>query len=204
MRADAARNRAALVVAARAVFAEMGLDATLDDIAARAGVGTGTAYRHFRNKQEVAAEVLAVATEQIVVDAEAALTVVDPWDALVAFCDAVAARQAAERRLYEVLAGLGRAEDKERLWPAMVRTVTALVDRARAARVVRPDATPEDVAVVLTMLGPAFALGGETWRRYLALALDGLRATDRERLPVASPTLDSLDDLIAAGKPRRH
>ena len=45
--------------AAREVFAERGLGATLDDVAAAAGVGTGTAYRHFRNKHELAAEVLA-------------------------------------------------------------------------------------------------------------------------------------------------
>ena len=43
----------------------------------------------------------------------------------------------------------------------------------------RADAAAEDVAVLLTALGPAYALGGEAWRRYLALLLDGLRATDR-------------------------
>ena len=64
-RRDAARNRALLVAAGREVFAERGLEATLDEIAERAGVGTGTAYRNFNDKHELAAEVLAEATQQI-------------------------------------------------------------------------------------------------------------------------------------------
>ena len=72
-RRDSVRNRERLVVAAREVFAERGFGATLDDIARYAGLGTGTAYRHFPNKHAIAAEVLRDATEQIVVDAEEAL-----------------------------------------------------------------------------------------------------------------------------------
>ncbi len=205
VRVDAVRNRARLVTAAREVFAEHGLDATLDDVAARAGVGTGTAYRHFRNKAELAGEVLAEATQAIADDAIAALAIPDPWTGLVAFFEAVATRQAADRGLYQALAGQGRAADEVRIWPDIVRAVTTLFDRARAAGVIRPDAAPEDAAVVLTMLGPAFALGDDVWRRYLALALDGLRATDRPALPGPAPALASLDDVIAAGKgrPRR-
>ncbi|HEV7721883.1 MAG TPA: helix-turn-helix domain-containing protein [Iamia sp.] len=208
MRADSARNRAALVAAAREVFAEHGLDATLDDIAARAGVGTGTAYRHFRNKQELAAEVLGEATEQIVLDAEAALAVEDPWVALVTFFETAGARQASDRGLYQALAGLGRPADKVRLWPDIVRTVTTLLDRARAAGVVRPDVQPEDVAFAFSLLGPAFDLSRagqpDVWRRHLAVILDGLRATDRGPLPGAPPRLATLDDLIATSTPRRR
>ena len=58
--------------------------------------------------------------------------------------------------------------------------------------------------MVFAMLGPASTwLGGDgLWRRYLALALDGLRATDRPALPVPAPALGSLDDVIAASKGR--
>ncbi len=126
-RRDAARNRARLVAAAREVFAERGLGATLDEVAARAGLGTGTAYRHFRDKHELAAEVLAEATEQIAVDARAALAIDDPWLAIVAFFEATATRQAADRGLYEALAGQGRAADKVRLWPDIVDAVGTVV-----------------------------------------------------------------------------
>src|SRR6187431_2289167 len=85
VRKDVARNRALLLEAARVVFAERGLDATLDDIAKEAGVGVGTAYRHFANKQEIAAEVLAASSGDMVTDAESALLIEDPWLAIVTF-----------------------------------------------------------------------------------------------------------------------
>jgi AcrR family transcriptional regulator len=204
VRRDAVRNRALLIDAAREVFRERGLGATLDDIAARAGVGTGTAYRHFRNKHEIAVEVLADATQQIVNDAEAALQVKDPWLAVVAFFDAVAERQATDRGLYQALAGQGSDDDKARIWPQIVSTVTELFDRAKRAGAIRADAAPEDVASIFAMLGVVFEMSrGDRpglWRRYLALTLDGLRATDRPPLPVAAPRFGSLDDVIAAGK----
>jgi AcrR family transcriptional regulator len=204
VRQDAVRNRALLVDAAREVFRERGLNATLDDIAARAGVGTGTAYRHFRNKHEIAVEVLGDATQQIVRDAEAAQEIADPWLAIVAFFEAVGARQADDRGLYQALAGQGSDDDKARIWPQIVRSVTELFDRATRAKVIRADAAPEDAASMFAMLGVAFEMShGETpdlWRRYLALMLDGLRATDRPPLPAPPPIFGSLDDVIAAGK----
>jgi AcrR family transcriptional regulator len=204
-RRDASRNRSLLLQAAREVFAERGLGATLDDIAERAGLGTGTAYRHFRNKHVLAAEVLADATEQIVRDAERALQIEDPWLALVDFFEATAERQAADRGLYQSLAGQGNVDDKARIWPQIVVTVTALFERAKSAGVIRQDAEPEDAALLLAMLGvvvdPAEGPTSGLWRRYLSLLLDGLRATDRPALPGPAPTFGSLDDMIAAGKP---
>ncbi|MCU1361744.1 MAG: TetR family transcriptional regulator [Ilumatobacteraceae bacterium] len=204
LRQDAVRNRALLVEAAIEVFRERGLGATLDEIAARAGVGTGTAYRHFRNKHEIAVEVLSGATEQIVLDAQAALALDDPWLAVVAFFESIAERQARDRGLYQVLAGQGSAEHKAQVWPHIVSTVTELFDRAKRTAAIRRDAEPEDVAVMFAMLGVVFDMSrGQTpdpWRRYLALMLDGLRARNRAALPVAPPAFGSLDDVIAAGK----
>ena len=152
-RRDAARNRELLVQAARDVFAARGLGATLDDVAAAAGVGTGTAYRHFRNKHELAAEVLRDATQQIVIDADDALAIDDPWQALVAFFETTAARQAADRGLYQALAGQGSADDKVRIWPQIVAAVNDLFARARDAGVIRADAEAEDAVVIFAMLG---------------------------------------------------
>ena len=66
LRKDAVRNRALLVAAAREVFAERGLDASLDDVAHRAGLGVGTAYRHFANKYELARAIFGEAIDEIV------------------------------------------------------------------------------------------------------------------------------------------
>jgi len=205
-RVDAVRNRARLVAAAREVFAERGLAATLDDVAERAGVGTGTAYRHFRNKQELAAEVLGNATEQIAIDATNALTIDDPWDGLVSFFESTVERKAADRGLYQALAGLGRAEDKVRHWPAILDATTTLFTRARDSGALRHDAEPGDAVVVFAMLGAAYDLpdtpAGPAWRRYLAVLLDGLHAGEHAPLPVPAPTFGSLDDVIAASKQR--
>ncbi|GIF25487.1 AcrR family transcriptional regulator [Actinoplanes tereljensis] len=204
VRKDSARNRARLVEAAREVFAERGFGATLDDIARHAGLGTGTAYRHFPNKQALAAEVLAGATEQIVVDARHALTVADPWLALVTFFEANAERQARDRGLYEALTGRGDDETQARIWPEIIVAVTDLFDRAHTAGVVRADATPQDIAAIFALLGPAFTmsreLSADLWRRYLALLLDGLRAVDRPPLPAAAPAAADLPTILKSGK----
>jgi AcrR family transcriptional regulator len=204
-RRDAVRNRELLVEAGRLVFAERGLQATLDEIAERAGVGIGTAYRHFRNKHEVAAEVLAAATESIALDAEAALLIDDPWIAIVTFIEQNAERQATDRALYEVLAGQGRDADKLRLWPRIVGAVTTLFERAHQSRAIRHDAQPEDVVAIFAMLGAVYELDppSDAWRRYLALLLDGLRATNRPPLPPASVAYGTLDDVIKTTKPKR-
>jgi AcrR family transcriptional regulator len=198
VRKDAARNRDRLISAARTVFADRGIDATLDDIAREAGVGTGTAYRHFPNKKVIAAEILADATQQIATDAEDALSIDDPWDAIVAFFENTSARLAADRGLYQILAGQANVDDKTRIWPHIVDGITRLFDRAKEAGMIRADAEPEDAGVVFAMLGVAFSTG--TWRRYLALLLDGLRATERPELPCPPPAFATLDDVIAVSK----
>jgi len=198
VRKDAARNRDRLISAARTVFADRGIDATLDDIAREAGVGTGTAYRHFPNKKVIAAEILADATQQIATDAEDALNIDDPWDAVVAFFENTSARRAADRGLYQNLAGQANVDDKTRIWPHIVDGITRLFDRAKEAGMIRADAEPEDAGVVFAMLGVAFST--RTWRRYLALLLDGLRATERPELPCPPTAFATLDDVIAVSK----
>ena len=170
VRKDAARNRDRLISAARTVFAERGIDATLDDIAREAGVGTGTAYRHFPNKKVIAAEILADATQQIATDAEDALSIDDPWDAVVAFFENTSARLAADRGLYQNLAGQANVDDKTRIWPHIVDGITRLFDRAKEAGVIRADAEPEDAAVALRDAGRHVLhprLGGAILRYYL-------------------------------------
>ncbi|MFV8311995.1 TetR/AcrR family transcriptional regulator [Mycobacteroides chelonae] len=203
LRKDALANRERLISAAREVFSERGIDATLDDIAARAGLGTGTAYRHFRDKHELASEILSEATEQIAKDARAALAMSHPWQALVYFCENTAARHAADRGLYDTLAGKGRTEDKERIWPRIMQSVTQLMERAQAKGIVRADAQPEDIGTILTMLGPVYGMGEQIWRRYLALMLDGLQAVGAAPLPVPAPRLPSLDDLTGVKRRAR-
>ncbi len=147
---------------------------------------------------------LAEATQQIATDALEALAVEDPWLAVVAFFETTAARQDADRSLYQALAGQGRASDKIRIWPQIVDSVTRLLDRAERAGVIRDDFAPEDAVAVLAMLGALHDGTGRApqWRRYLALILDGARAVDRPALPGGVTRFESLDEVIAVAKRR--
>jgi AcrR family transcriptional regulator len=207
LRKDGARNRALLVEAARAVFAERGLDATLDDVALAAGVGVGTAYRHFANKQELAREVMAQSFELLLDDAKAALLVTDPWAALAGFLETSAARMVRDRGLHQALFG-PTPHEKLPLRRDLVDAVVELFARARAAGVIRADAEAMDAVPIYAMMGVASDVGSvidpEQWRRSLAFFLDGLRATDRGPLPLPAIPIELLDAALAAIKPRRR
>jgi AcrR family transcriptional regulator len=205
VRRDVARNRARLIEAAREVFAKRGLDATLDDIARHAGLSPGTAYRHFANKQEIVAALFADSGEQIVIDARAAFAIEDPWEGLVAFFATSAEHQAADRGLHQVLMGQGPGGDPLRIRARLIDAVTRLFERAKSAGVIRADAELTDAAAIFSMLSVAYDMSAATqpdlWRRYLALLLDGLRATDRPPLPARPLPPDLLDAALAAAKP---
>src|SRR3954453_13503077 len=79
LRADAARNREAIVEAARAVFAALGLEAPLDDIARRAGTGNATLYRRFPTRGDLVAAVFADRMVEHLEAVEASLAQSDPW-----------------------------------------------------------------------------------------------------------------------------
>lgn len=179
MRKDAARNRALLVAAAREVFARRGFEASLDEIAHHAGLGVGTAYRHFANKYELASALMAQTIDTVVESAEAGLLVEDPWEGLTGFLEAALAVQAADRGVREVLMGVHDPAKMSQIHDRITVPVTALLRRAQEAGVVRADAAPSDLGVVIGMMCAVADMAGDTspqlWRRYLALCLDGLR-----------------------------
>ncbi|WP_375477713.1 TetR/AcrR family transcriptional regulator [uncultured Jatrophihabitans sp.] len=204
LRKDAARNRALLMAAAREVFAERGLDASLDDIAHRAGVGVGTAYRHFGNKQELASAILREAIGEFALIAEQAAATEDPWQALVGFLEAAAEAQTADRGLREALMGMHLPDQMDEAHSRVSAPLGKVLDRAKAAGVVRPDTELTDLGMVLLMLCTAADVAAdvspELWRRYLPLLLAGLRSSDE--LPVAPIAEDQLLKAMASYKHR--
>jgi len=179
LRRDASRNRDRLLQAARELFAERGLDVPMDDIAERAGVGVGTAYRRFANREEIIAALFEDRMAAYLALAEAAVAKPDPWAGLVAFLERSLAMQAADRGLKELLMRDRRTLDRvasarERLLPLLERVVA----RAHEAGVLRPGVTADDVGMLSHMLGATADFAPDLWRRYLPLVLDGLRAGD--------------------------
>ncbi|OMQ15340.1 hypothetical protein A7K94_0210220 [Modestobacter sp. VKM Ac-2676] len=196
LRRDAARNRELLLDAARTVFAQRGLEATLDDVAREAGVGVGTAYRHFANKFELATAVLEECIDLMVAGAEKALADEDPWRGLVTCLESALELQASNRGVRDVLMSTSDPQSVLRVKEKLEEPVTLLVERAQAAGVLRTDLTPGDFKMITQMICAVAELAEgtapEVWRRYLALLLPGLRPGGPP-LPVAALSADQLD-----------
>jgi len=188
LRADAARNRTRLVDAARCVFRERGLDAPLDDIARRAGLGNATLYRHFPSRCSVVAAVFAETMREVVAASEAALAEPDPWAGFAGLVRALCAMQASDRAVADLLtATIGGAPELEGLRARAYAGLVALIDRAQRAGELRSDFRHEDVVLLLManagLLERTATAAPDAWRRHLDYLLDGLRPTSSPARP---------------------
>jgi AcrR family transcriptional regulator len=181
-RADARRNYERLLDQARSAFAEFGVDASLDEIARRAGVASGTLYRHFPTRLDLIEAVLAEQIAELVDLGRGLLAGEDEFDALATWLRAALTHALTYRGL--AAAVLSSALDREKslvsTWHAEMFAVgAALLARARQSGVV---VTAADEADVLKMVGAiAWAAQDSPAQadRLLALLLNGLRYGDR-------------------------
>ncbi len=203
LRADAARNQQRIVEAARRLFAERGLEVTLDDVAEAAGVGVGTVYRRFSNKQELILEVFEQTVSAMAEATERANRNPDPWAGVVELFEWSCQHFADNRGFSEVMLELPDAMERfasvrDRIKPSVSR----LVDRAHAAGVLRPGIEGSDFFAIINMVESiaAFAkpINDQVWRRYLEIALDGIRADGMPRQPLSVPPLS--DDEVDQAK----
>ena len=194
LRRDAERNRQRILHAAAQVFTQRGLDATLDDVAREAGVGVGTVYRRFPDKEALVAELFADRIDAMVVVAEQALAAPDAWQALVSYLEYAAETMASDIGFRQLMmfATYGRdrvAYARERMRPV----ITKLVERAQAAGELRDDFRATDVPLIAYMLAAVAEYASyaqpEVWRRYLTLIIDGLRPSRDGVTPLPTPSL---------------
>ncbi len=211
LRRDAERNRQLLLDAARALFAERGLAVTMDDIARRAGLGVGTAYRRFASREELIEALFEQRMHELVALADAALAEEDPWEALTGLIEHLIALQAADHGLKEVL--LGRDANPRgvcRVRDQMRPRVHELLRRAQAAGTLRDDVDVSDLPLLQMMIGAVADVATpdrpDLWRRFLAIVLDGLRAPGAPRPPLEQPPLgtDRLPDVMCRWRPPRR
>jgi AcrR family transcriptional regulator len=178
-RADAVRNRERVVAAARAVFAERGLEASVPEVAARAGVGKATVYRSFPSKEHLIAAVVVDRLEDFEQRARELLDEPDAWAALRDLLSEKAIEHCADRTLASAIQSGATSqlliEARRRMWGA----VEALMDRAKAQGAMRASASTEDLRVLwggaARMLTADDVDDPDEWRRYARLALDALR-----------------------------
>ncbi|MEV4759658.1 helix-turn-helix domain-containing protein [Micromonospora sp. NPDC049559] len=171
-RVDARRNYEKLIAAARDAFAENGTDASLEDIARRAGVGIGTLYRHFPTRQDLFESVYVDEVEALCRSAED-LAELPPWEALAGWLHRFVGYSATKRAIYEAL---NRDSEMFRSCrTAMYAAGEPLLSRAQEAGAVRTDVTFDDVLrLVSGVTGTQFVEPSQR-ERVLGVALDGLR-----------------------------
>ena len=178
LRADAERNRAALLAAARQIFGEQGLDASLDEIARRAGVGNATLYRRFPTRRDLIAEVFAGQMTEYVELADLALHEPDPWAAFVGYLTRLFELQATDRGLSELLVSTSFDGDERlsALRAAAQRGASEVIVRAQQAGVLRADFTRKDLSILMRANAGVVqaSLDPNAWKRQLVLLLDGL------------------------------
>ena len=178
-RKDVERNRRRILTGAREVFRDRGVAATLNDIAHHTGVGVGTVYRHFSDKEELVDALYDEMVETVDARLREALSEPDAWIGLTRALEKVCEIQSFDRGLREVMLGTGRGPERTRQMRERVApTVDAIVARAHEQGSLRQDIIGPDFPILQLMLGAVTDHTGQPdlWRRYLALLIDGLRA----------------------------
>jgi AcrR family transcriptional regulator len=188
LRADAVRNRDAIVAAAREVFADRGLDAPLEEVARRAGVGIGTLYRRFPTREQLIAAALMGKISEYADAAERALGEHDPWAGFSSFAERICTMQADNLGLAELLLiTLEPGEQIEAVRARANRAVIALTERAKAAGQLRDDLAGEDLLLMLiasTAIAAATrGIAPAALSRFVALMLAGFRPRAGDTLP---------------------
>ena len=175
-RADARRNYEKVLAAAREAFAEGGESTALEEIARRAGVGIGTLYRHFPNRQALL-EALYVDEVEEVCRSAAQFDGADPWEALNGWFERFMGYLATKRALaHELLNYLDHDASLFRVCRAsLFDAAEPLLTRAQEAGVVRKDVNIADVMQMVIGIGKIPAAEPGQVERLLRVALDGLR-----------------------------
>jgi AcrR family transcriptional regulator len=170
LRADARRNLERVLDAATEVFGAEGPEASIDEIAQRAGVGHGTVFRRFRTKDDLMYAVVERRVGQMRELAEEALASDDPGEAFFGFACRVAELAMSTPGLHRCVVHCG-----EKPGAAELEKLSAkIVSRAQRAGALRKDLRPADVQLLIRSALIAAPRG--EWRRYLDVVLDGLRA----------------------------
>jgi AcrR family transcriptional regulator len=201
-RRDRARNREALLAAARGAFAEHGLGASLQQIARDAGVAIGTLYRHFPTRDDLLVAVFADKLAVVAGTGEQALADPDPWAGFTRFVETLCAL-AAEDLGFNELTSIDRPArgDAAGVRARIHQLWQALLTRAQEAGVLRPDLELTDMFVLLwsqsRIIEATYGVAPRAWRRHLYLTLDGYRSDRAAALPEPPLTRAEMEQATA-------
>jgi len=203
LRRDAEINLERILVAAQDVFAEIGFDASMEKVANRAGVGVGTLYRRFPNKESLIVAILEMANRRAKQLVDDVLRTTSPAEGIFEFMRQCVGIPSSLRALVSRSPRL--AETHLTMVEGLSGPVTTLIDRAKGAGSIRADVDFSDIAVILLSVRAVedrwasrvadAKLGRQQGERHLQLLIDGLRVNDSV-LPHRSLTRVQLDELL--------
>jgi AcrR family transcriptional regulator len=180
LRADALRNRARILDAAQVVFAANGIEAPVDVIAEKAGVGVGTLYRHFPTKEKLCEAILLERLVALTDDARASADAADPAAAFFDFLRHLVEEAAAKRDLIVAVMGAG-LEFEQALGDVkdgLHEAVGVLLQRAQSVGAVRSDVTADAVVSLASATCQAAAHTDTVPASdLLGIVCDGLRSS---------------------------
>lgn len=186
-RKDTARNRLALIAAAREAFAQQGFHTPLEPIASAAGLGNATLYRHFPTRAALWEAVALDPMREVLAIVSEALDDRDAWDGLVHYLVATSAMEARQGGFTALMTThFAGAPTLIELRAQVQNGIDALVRRAHAAGAIRSDVVETDfamIAVGMTAVVQATRdAAPDGWRRHLGILLDGLRTPSPQPL----------------------
>lgn len=207
LRADAERNRDRILIAAKEVFAELGLEASTNEVARRAGVGVATLFRRFPTRDELIEAVFAPKMEAYAAAAQAALEAEDPWRGFCDFIERVCAMQAEDQGFADVLTltfPMSKALRAER--DASAQALVKVIERAQAAGKLRADFVHQDIPLILMAnAGVVTATRGaapDAWRRLVGYLIQAFAAEQQAPLPPAPSPRELYRALTRLGMPQ--
>jgi AcrR family transcriptional regulator len=198
LRADAERNRRRIVDAAADLFAERGLQVSLDEVAERAGVGVGTVYRRFPDREALVDALFQARVEEFIGMAEEAAADPDAWAGLTRFIERGTEFHGRNRALKELMFSSASGRDwvdrvRARIRPIVGRMVKAAQEQGR----LRADLHTLDVPMMTLMLASAMEYTGgletESWRRLLGIVVDGLESSRESHTPLAAKPISQTE-----------
>jgi AcrR family transcriptional regulator len=188
LRSDAERNRAQIITAARAAFAESGLEAPLHAIAHRAGVGIGTLYRRFPDRGALIAAAFEDEMRQFARAVDDALAEPDPWTGFRRYVETMTRMQARDPGFRDLVTLASPATGEfEALHRRTFAGIQTLVERAQRSGALRADFVPEDI-IMLLMANQGVIMGTaktapRTQPRLIAYLLQAFAAPGAGALP---------------------
>jgi AcrR family transcriptional regulator len=192
LRADAERNRQRILDAAKAVFADRGLEAPLEDIADRAGVGIATLYRRFPTRDDLVMAAFGDKFAEFAEAAEQALRAPTAWTGFCELIERVCAMQAADRGFTDVLILAPSCVHVQANRSRGFLAFSKLVRRAQEEGTLREDFVNEDFVLLLianaSVVQATKEAAPHAWRRFVTLMLQSYRAQEHNGPLPAAPT----------------